>query len=46
MGWFQHGSTIVVFAPGGFSQSDNVREGTGSAWVSHCCGCHKPTPRR
>ncbi len=27
MGWFQHGSTIVLFAPAGFVLSDNVREG-------------------
>jgi phosphatidylserine decarboxylase len=26
MGWFQHGSTIIVFAPEGFSLCDNVRE--------------------
>jgi phosphatidylserine decarboxylase len=28
MGWFQHGSTILVFAPEGFSFSNNVREGS------------------
>jgi phosphatidylserine decarboxylase len=28
MGWFQHGSTILVFAPEGFSFSANVREGS------------------
>jgi phosphatidylserine decarboxylase len=28
MGWFEHGSTIIVFAPDGFSFCDNVREGT------------------
>ncbi len=27
MGWFQHGSTIVVFAPGEFSLCDHVTEG-------------------
>jgi phosphatidylserine decarboxylase len=27
MGWFQHGSTIIVFAPDEFSLCDNVREG-------------------
>ncbi|MGA7488385.1 MAG: archaetidylserine decarboxylase [Xanthobacteraceae bacterium] len=27
MGWFEHGSTIVLFAPDGFSLCDNVREG-------------------
>ena len=27
MGWFQHGSTIIVFAPEGFSLRDDVREG-------------------
>jgi len=27
MGWFEHGSTILVFAPDGFSFCGNVREG-------------------
>src|SRR5437870_399958 len=27
MGWFQHGSTIIVFAPDGFTLCDDVREG-------------------
>jgi phosphatidylserine decarboxylase len=27
LGWFQHGSTIIVFAPDGFGLCDNVREG-------------------
>jgi phosphatidylserine decarboxylase len=27
MGWFEHGSTIIVFAPDGFSLCDNVKEG-------------------
>jgi phosphatidylserine decarboxylase len=27
LGWFEHGSTIIVFAPGGFSLCDNVRDG-------------------
>ena len=27
MGWFQHGSTILVFAPRGFSLCENAREG-------------------
>jgi phosphatidylserine decarboxylase len=27
MGWFEHGSTIVVFAPERFSLCDNVRDG-------------------
>jgi phosphatidylserine decarboxylase len=27
MGWFEHGSTIIVFAPDGFRFCDNVREG-------------------
>jgi len=27
MGWFQHGSTIIVFAPDGFALCDGVREG-------------------
>jgi len=29
LGWFEHGSTIVVFAPAGFRLSDNVRDGAG-----------------
>jgi phosphatidylserine decarboxylase len=28
MGWFEHGSTIIVFAPDGFSLGGDVREGT------------------
>jgi phosphatidylserine decarboxylase len=28
MGWFQHGSTIIVFAPKGFRLCDNVGDGT------------------
>jgi phosphatidylserine decarboxylase len=28
MGWFQHGSTVIVLAPKRFSLCDNVREGT------------------
>ena len=27
MGWFEHGSTIIVFAPEGFSLCENVRDG-------------------
>jgi phosphatidylserine decarboxylase len=27
VGWFEHGSTIIVFAPSGFSVCDNVQEG-------------------
>lgn len=27
MGWFEHGSTIIVFAPDGFSFSESLREG-------------------
>ena len=27
MGWFEHGSTIIVFAPDGFGLCDDVREG-------------------
>jgi len=27
MGWFQHGSTIIVFAPEGFALCENVEEG-------------------
>jgi len=28
MGWFEHGSTIIVFAPSGFSLCQNISEGT------------------
>ncbi len=28
MGWFQHGSTIIVFAPRGFTHCGNVTEGS------------------
>jgi phosphatidylserine decarboxylase len=28
MGWFQHGSTIIVFAPEGFTLSESVQEGS------------------
>jgi phosphatidylserine decarboxylase len=27
MGWFQHGSTIIVLAPEGFTPTQNVRYG-------------------
>jgi phosphatidylserine decarboxylase len=27
LGWFEHGSTILVFAPDGFTLCDNVRDG-------------------
>ena len=27
MGWFEHGSTIIVLAPDGISLCDHVREG-------------------
>ncbi len=28
LGWFEHGSTIIVFAPPGFRLCDDIREGT------------------
>jgi phosphatidylserine decarboxylase len=28
MGWFQHGSTIIIFAPDGFTLCENVQNGT------------------
>ena len=28
LGWFEHGSTIIVFAPHGFQLCDDIREGT------------------
>jgi phosphatidylserine decarboxylase len=27
MGWFEHGSTIILFAPEGFLRCDGVTEG-------------------
>jgi phosphatidylserine decarboxylase len=27
LGWFEHGSTIIVFAPDGFALSKNIRDG-------------------
>jgi phosphatidylserine decarboxylase len=27
MGWFQHGSTIIVFAPPGFRLHEDIRNG-------------------
>jgi len=27
MGWFQHGSTILVFAPRGFALAEGIQEG-------------------
>src|SRR5262249_45474890 len=27
MGWFEHGSTIIVLAPAGFTRCENAREG-------------------
>jgi phosphatidylserine decarboxylase len=32
LGWFEHGSTIIVFTPEGFALCDNVREGE-TIWV-------------
>jgi phosphatidylserine decarboxylase len=28
MGWFEHGSTIIVFAPKGFALADGIETGT------------------
>ena len=28
MGWFQHGSTIIIMAPKGFTRCDAVEEGS------------------
>jgi phosphatidylserine decarboxylase len=28
LGWFEHGSTIIVFAPDGFSLCEHIRDGT------------------
>jgi phosphatidylserine decarboxylase len=27
MGWFEHGSTIIIFAPRGFTLHERVRQG-------------------
>jgi phosphatidylserine decarboxylase len=27
LGWFEHGSTIIVFAPDGFDLCDHIRDG-------------------
>jgi phosphatidylserine decarboxylase len=27
LGWFEHGSTIIVFAPESFALADNIRDG-------------------
>ncbi len=27
LGWFEHGSTIIVFAPKGFALADNIHDG-------------------
>jgi phosphatidylserine decarboxylase len=27
MGWFEHGSTIIVFAPPGFALADGIEDG-------------------
>jgi phosphatidylserine decarboxylase len=27
LGWFEHGSTIIVFAPEGFALCENIRDG-------------------
>jgi phosphatidylserine decarboxylase len=29
LGWFEHGSTIIVFAPRGFELAEGIRSGTG-----------------
>jgi len=42
MGWFEHGSTIIVFAPENFSFSEDVREGArlrmGQSLMTTPCG--------
>ena len=42
MGWFQHGSTIIVLAPEGFTLTQNVRYGSKSGWVNRSCGFRAP----
>ena len=46
MGWFQHGSTIIVFAPHGFTLAEGIRQGPESASESRSCDClplHPPS---
>ena len=49
MGWFEHGSTIVVFAPGGFSLCSDVQEGAairvGRPLLRVPCGNSNPPHR-
>ena len=41
MGWFEHGSTIIVFAPAGFSICEGIREGV-SIRMGRCLMQRKP----
>ena len=46
MGWFEHGSTIIVLVPDGFTQCEDVTKAGRSAWGSHCCGYHEKVSER
>ena len=41
MGWFQHGSTIIVFAPDGLRAGRRHRSGHASAWGRRCLTCRR-----
>ena len=47
MGWFEHGSTIILFAPDGFELCAGRARGLrSSAWASRCCGFPEAALRR
>jgi phosphatidylserine decarboxylase len=43
MGWFEHGSTIIVLAPEGFALCPSVREGTVIRMGRRSCFFRKPS---
>jgi hypothetical protein len=46
LGWFEHGSTIIVFAPAGFRLCSGVRDARRSAWAARSCACPDGAPMR
>ena len=46
MGWFELGSTIIVFAPDGFALADGVAQGKTIKMGSRSCGSRDLTPAR
>ena len=38
MGWFEHGSTIIVLVPQGFSLAEGVQQAPACAWARPCSG--------